>query len=71
MAWVNLSWTYLTIRRHSTGTDLEVCWRREDDAQTGVYKDGAFVYTIVAGETWTVTEAAIEAKVTAEDGLHS
>jgi len=49
---------------------IRVVWKRTDDADPKVLtpEHGEFVYTIVAGNTWTVTEAAIETKVTAKEG---
>ena len=68
MALVN-SWGYA--KKNSASQDVIVVrWVRSDSADPKVMtpESGQFDYTLVDGDTWTVSKAAIEVKVTAKDG---
>lgn len=52
---------------------IVVSWWKCGDADppTLAKKTGEFVFTLTPANTWTTEKAAIETKITADDGIHT
>ena len=67
MAWAIDSWTM-------SGGDSGVCvieWKRTDSGIAGASKTGSFMHTMNPTATWLDAVADIEARIDAEEGMHS
>ena len=66
MAWNKTDWSSSELSGTSKAVTVNWCWK--DTVDAGIQKRGAFEFTLVGKDTWTVNMAAIQKKVDAAEG---